>query len=191
MQTLINLTAFKVSWVSSVAGAAAGWPIVGPLCVAGAAALHLRRSRLPRRELALLATVGVLGFAFDSLLLSTGWISFPGHTGNLAPYWMVGIWVLFATTLNVAFRWMRPRLPLAALLGGISGPLSYWSGSKTGALTLAEPTSALIALSIGWALVMPLLIVLAGRLDGISEPQADNNPAPTPAPSLTGEKAHV
>lgn len=183
MNTLINFAAFKVSWATTVFGAAAGWPLIGPLFVAGAALLHLRRSHQPRRELTLLALAGVLGLTFDSLLLSTGWIAFPNHSGVLAPLWMFAMWILFATTLNVAFQWLRPRLWLAAVLGAISGPLSYWSGSKAGAMVMVEQTNALIALSAGWAVLMPLLIVLAARFDGISEA--------TPAPALNGGQVNV
>ncbi len=183
MQTLINLTAFKVSWVATVFGAAAGWPLIGPLFVAGAALLHLRRSHQPYRELSLLALAGLLGLTFDSLLLATGWIAFPDHTSILAPLWMFAMWILFATTLNVGFHWLRPRLWLAAVLGAIFGPLSYWSGSRTGALIIVDTTSALVTLSAGWAVLMPLLIVLATRLDGISEA--------TPAPVLKGGQVNV
>ncbi len=183
MQTLINLTTFKVSWVATVFGAAAGWTWIGPLLIAAAALLHLRRSHQPVREFTLLTLAGVLGLTFDSLLLSTGWIAFPDHTGFLAPLWMFAMWILFATTLNVAFQWLRPRLWLASVLGAVSGPLSYWSGSKAGAMVMVDTTSALVALSAGWAILMPLLIVLATRFDGISESAS--------TPALKGEHAHV
>jgi len=88
-------------------------------------------------------------------------------TDAMAPPWILGLWALFATTLNVSLNWLKGRWLVAALLGGIAGPLSYWAGARLGAVVLVEPVPALVALSIGWAILMPLLMALARRYDGI------------------------
>ena len=82
-----------------------------------------------------------------------------------APYWIVAIWALFAITLNVSMRALRDRLWLGALLGLVGGPAAYYSGAKLGALTLVQALPALAALALGWALVTPLLLTLALRLE--------------------------
>ena len=76
------------------------------------------------------------------------------------------MWMLFATTLNVSFRWLHNRLWVAALLGAIFGPVSYLGGSSIGAVTLIEPIAAMTALCVAWALLMPGLLLLAQQLDG-------------------------
>ena len=168
MNVLTNIVAFKLAWVSTIFGGANGLPLLGPLAVAIAVGIHLWFAPAPRREFALIILTGVIGMAWDSVLVSAGWLVYP--TGNfaagLAPYWILGMWMLFATTLNVAFRWLRTRLILAAIMGAVFGPLSYFAGSSAGAVVLAQPVPALLALSAGWALFMPGLIVLARQLDG-------------------------
>ena len=76
---------------------------------------------------------------------------------------MVCLWLNFAATLNASLAWLRGRTLLAALFGGVGGPLAYYGGAKMGA-TAALPTSAgLLVLATGWALMTPLLVRLAAR----------------------------
>jgi hypothetical protein len=80
------------------------------------------------------------------------------------------MWMLFATTLNVTFRWLRSRMIMAASMGAIFGPLSYLAGSAAGAVNIIEPTIVIAVLSVSWAALMPGLIVLAQQLDGTVAP---------------------
>jgi hypothetical protein len=66
-------------------------------------------------------------------------------------------------------KWLRRRNILAAAFGAVGGPLAYIAGQKLGAITFLHPVLALIALSVIWAVAMPLLMALATRMDGISE----------------------
>jgi hypothetical protein len=111
-----------------------------------------------------------LGLATDSLLLASGWLSYSGGSmaGFAAPYWLVAMWALFATTLNMSMRWLKGRFGLAILMGAIGGPLSYYGGQKLGAMVFIAPVQALIALAIAWAIAMPLLMWLAERFDGVT-----------------------
>jgi hypothetical protein len=85
------------------------------------------------------------------------------------------MWMLFATTFNVSFRWLRSRMLLATAMGAISGPLSYYFGAKFGAVTLNNFSASMVALAIGWGALVPGLLLLAKQLDGVV-PQSD--PAP-------------
>ncbi|MDH3410780.1 MAG: DUF2878 domain-containing protein, partial [Gammaproteobacteria bacterium] len=86
----------------------------------------------------------------------------------LAPYWIVTMWMLFATTLNVSMRWLRGKPAIAAAFGLIGGPLAYIAGQKLGGIELSNPIAALIALGIGWAVMMPILLRLSEIFDGMS-----------------------
>jgi hypothetical protein len=175
MNLALNFLAFQVGWFACVLGAANGFAWVGALAVLAAAVLHLRRARRPGGELRLLLAAMALGLVLDSLLLATGWVAYPGSFPGgqwlpaLAPYWLVAMWALFATTLNVSMGWLRGRPLLAALFGAIGGPLSYWAGARLGAMELLQPVAALAALAVVWALAMPLLLRLAERYDGFRE----------------------
>ena len=168
MHVLVNFAAFQVGWFSSVLGAAAQMPWLGPVVLLVAVALHLRQARRPDLEIGLILACGIIGLCFDSVLVALGWVAYPSGQLNasLAPYWIVTMWMLFATTLNISMRWLRGRLPLAAALGAVAGPLSYLAGQRLGGMEFIESGNALVFLAVGWAAVMPLIVTLAERLDG-------------------------
>ena len=170
MNMAVNFVAFQLGWFACVLGAANGWPWAGPVLVLGIIGLHLARARRWRPELRLILAVAALGLVVDSLLLATGWLSYPSGlwVPGLAPYWIVAMWALFATTLNLSLGWLRGRPLLALLLGAVGGPLSYLAGEKLGGIDLIEPFPALAALAVAWAVAMPLLMLLAVRFDGVS-----------------------
>jgi hypothetical protein len=168
MNVLVNAIAFQAGWFATVLGAANGMPWLGPVAVLLVGGLHLRSSRRPAIELRLLMIAMALGLMFDSLLLATGWITYPNGfwAPGLAPYWIVALWALFATTLNVSLRWLRGRDALAIVFGAVGGPLSYLAGARLGAMSFLDAVPALIALAVGWGALMPFLTRLAARLDG-------------------------
>ena len=166
---LINFIAFQAGWFSCVLGAANGYPLLGPVVVFLVASLHLALAKEPRNELILILLAAVIGALFDTLLLQTGWLSYTNGMlwAGTAQYWIVAMWLLFATTLNVSLRWLRKNYYAAALLGLIGGPMSYYGGAKLGGLMFINTTAALTALAIGWAIVTPFLVWLSERFDGI------------------------
>jgi hypothetical protein len=172
MNVTVNVIAFKLAWLSSILGSANGMPLIGPIVVLAAVIIHLRMVSEPSRELLLILMTGAIGLAWDSVLVAAGWLVYP--TGNivagLAPYWILGMWMLFATTLNVSFRWLRSKLVLASIIGAVFGPLSYYAGASAGAVELAEPILALTALSAGWSLILPGLLMIGRELDGVRAP---------------------
>ena len=167
MNAFLNFLAFQACWFATVLGAANGAPWLGPAMILAVVALHLRFSRRPGAEARLLASAILLGLVADSLLLATGWIAYPNGfwLPGLAPYWIIALWALFATTFNVSMRWLRGRPLLAALFGAVGGPLSYLAGARLDAMTFVETIPAVAALAIGWGLAMPALMRLAERLD--------------------------
>lgn len=168
MHIVINIIAFKIGWVSTILGAANDMPWLGPAVVAVAIAIHLFNAIYPGDEFLLILSAGFIGAIWDSVMVAAGWLTYPTGTiiAGAAPYWIIGMWMLFATTLNLTFRWLRGKLLIAALLGAVFGPLSYYIGAELGAVTINDFTAAMSALGIAWAAIMPGLMLLAPRLDG-------------------------
>ena len=185
MNNLVNFLAFQAGWFATVLGAANGMPWLGPVVVLAVVALHLRTSRRPAAEARLVAFAILLGLVADSVLLATGWIAYPN--GNwlpgLAPYWIVMLWALFATTLNVSMRWLHGRYLLAAVFGAVGGPLSYLAGARLGAMSFVEIGPAVVALAVGWGVIMPVLVLIASRLEHKAQKQRP--------PYITGEWSRV
>lgn len=172
MMLAINVALFQIGWFACVLGAAYGLPWIGVLAASVIVTWHLARATRPRQELALVALAALLGALFETVLVRTGWIRF--ETGMIvddtAPYWMVALWAIFATTLNVSLRTLRPHLILAALLGAIGGPAAYYAGARLGALELTAAGLALSAIGVGWAFLAPMLLGAARRFDGYAQP---------------------
>ena len=164
---LLNLTLFKAGWLASVFAAAASIPVVGTAVIGIAVAVHLLRSAAPQDELRLLALAAGIGFVWESLLVSAGIVQYGANAAlvGIAPYWIVAMWVLFATTLNVGMRWLRKNLLIASVFGGLGGPMSFLAGEKAGAVTFADPSTALVVIGLGWAVLLPLLVRYASRND--------------------------
>jgi hypothetical protein len=164
----MNVIAFQAAWLGGVAGAAAGQVWVGPLAALAATAAHLTPAPAPGRELGALAAIALLGSAWDVLPAAFGLIDYRGGVAMLGglPLWMTGLWLAFATTLNVSLRWLRGRMALAALLGAIGGPLSFAAAARLGALSFDETAAALAVQAAGWAVLLPLASSIAARLDG-------------------------
>lgn len=169
---LVNVVGFQAGWFGCVLGAANGYPLIGPAVVLIVIGLHLASVARPAPELTLMLAAASLGAFFDSVLVQTGWLSYPTGTiwPGTAPYWIVAMWVLFATTLNVSMRWLRGRPLTAIAFGAVGGPLSYLGGARLGGLTFLDQDAALVALAVGWGLMTPLLVTLSQRLDGVEDP---------------------
>jgi hypothetical protein len=182
-RTLINFVAFQIGWFACVLSAANGLPWLGLLVVSLVIGLHLLLAERPGQEFRLIVLAVLLGLVFDSMLVYSGWLRYasPDPFAGLAPYWILGMWALFATTLNVSMSWLKNKTIMALLLGAIFGPLSYMAGQRLGALEFGDFRSGMAALVVVWALAMPLLMIAAVRFDGIGKPQT-----PLPAQGLAG-----
>lgn len=167
---LINILLFQLCWFACILGGANGMPLLGVAVVALAVAYHLYSTANPRAELLLLVVAAIIGGAWDSLLVTLGWLVYPSGTliAGTAPYWLVAMWIAFATTFNVSLRWFKQHLLLAALFGAVGGPLAYFAGERLGGVVFSSYPAALGALALGWTLLMPLLLLIADRFNGFS-----------------------
>jgi hypothetical protein len=159
MRKIVNFIFFQAAWFAAVLGAANNMPWLGVVAVPLALALHLALSPDWRPELLIAVIAAATGFAFDSVLVGAGAFSpvpyvFPAAFSSL---WMVMLWVNLATTLNVSMGWLRGRYALAAVFGGIGGPMAYYSGAKLGAMTRLPDPGGLLDIGIAWAIALPLL----------------------------------
>lgn len=166
---LQNFILFQAAWFSCViGGASTDYHWTGVAVVAIVVAVHLSRAHSVGHEAVLILLTTLLGTAWDSALMTAGLFSFSNGVvfTTLIPIWMMAMWALFATTLNVSMRWMKDRYLLAALFGAIGGPLAYYAGYRLGAIEFSNTVNALIAVGAGWTVIMPLLMFLTTRFNG-------------------------
>lgn len=158
----------QCAWFACVAAAARGMPALGIAAVAAAVGVAWAWS--PRRdvEIRLAGLAMAIGLVWDSALARTGLVEYasPQPVPGWAPAWIVALWILFAPMLCEPLRWLHGRPWLAALLGGVGGPLSYAAAERMGACAFAHRAQALAVLASGWAVFTPLLLAAAQRLEG-------------------------
>lgn len=184
MAVLVNVLAFQAGWFACVLGGARGLPWAGALAAVAIVGWHLSRAGRPGRELRLVLAAGLAGAVLDSLLAAAGLTRYPSGVliPQTAPYWIVAMWLLFATLPNVSLRWLKGRPGLAAVLGLVGGPLAYYGGAQLGGVDFPRGAGpALGALAVVWGLVTPALMAASCRWDGM----AGTDPK-TSAPSGSG-----
>lgn len=169
----LNVAVFQAAWFACVASAARGESGWGIASIAAAVLLHLAMSDKPVVDAALAAVALCTGVLWDTFAIREGLISYasPGPFPDIAPAWILMLWVLFATTLRVPLRWMHSRPIVAALFGAIGGPVSYAAAARMGACAFENETVSLVALGLAWGVMTPILVEIARRLDaGLQEP---------------------
>lgn len=169
LHAVMNFVVLEVAWFACVLGGANDHALAGTMVAGAVIGLHLFLAQQPRKEALLVAVVALVGLAWDSSLVALGLLSYP--TGNFAPgfapYWIVAMWAVFATSLNLSLAWLKGQPWLAVLVGLVGGPLSYLAGERLGGVQMADATLALGIQALGWAVMLPLLAHLATRLNGI------------------------
>ncbi len=159
----INITSFYLGWFTCLFGAVYNIPWLGMLVMAALLTLHLFLTANRTQELRFILVTGLLGTGLDSLLMLGGLYTFTNHTLSwLCPIWMTALWMGFASTLNHSMRRLRGHYGLACLFGAVGGPLSYYAGTRLGALSFVPTTrTTLMVLAVVWSLVVPGLLWLA------------------------------
>lgn len=149
---LFNALWFNLFWLMAVMGREALIPLTLLLL-----ALHFLLASSLRHELWLVLVIALPGIVLDATLSHLNIYQF--HNGELLPLWLVEIWIAFAVSLPRSMGFLARFPVLSILLGGVGGTLSYFSGSKLGAVTLAEPlTTSLAIIALPWAILFPLCL---------------------------------
>ena len=171
MGLLINFIGFQIGWFACVISAANGQSLLGITCAILVVTFHLYRNCF-YTEFYIILTAMLFGFVWESILVASGLLHYINTPSSeiFAPVWLVAIWALFATTINLSMAWLKGRWFLAALLGALFGPLAFVAGEKLGAVEFVNHTAALAVLALGWACLMPLLLRLADQFQCIAKP---------------------
>jgi hypothetical protein len=163
----INAISYQATWLIAIAGAARGWWWAGPAALFVFASWQLIVSPQRRADTMLVLYAAAIGFVVDSLFVQAGLLSYSAATPwpQLAPAWIVALWMSFALTLNHSLAYLKTHPPIAAALGGIGAPLVYLAAAHWGALAFPPaPLPTLALLGVVWAVLTPALCRLAQAL---------------------------
>lgn len=166
MRFWANLVGYQLVWFAIVISASRGQPLFGIFASLIFIALQFSTSNTRRSDTRALLVALICGFLMDGALAATGWLQYASPLLSLpAPVWILALWMAFAMTLNHSMVFLRGRPVLAALLGGIGGPMAYLGAARGfNAVVFTAPAwHAIVLLSVGWAIALATLAILTQR----------------------------
>lgn len=148
LKVLFNAALFQVGWILSVLYGNSIALVIALAAILIYGAYYLRS----RAEFALIVSVILLGFAGDTLLGITGILVYPSGA-PYPPFWMVTLWLLFATTIPWSLRWIAAKRTWFVMFSAVGGPVSYLIGVNLSGVTLGtELLLSLLILGFLWAI---------------------------------------
>ena len=167
MALLVNFIGFQVGWFACVLGAAHDKELLGMIIALGIVIYHVVSQANLINELKLVSSAVVIGLFWETWVLNLNILEYPSHIANAfwAPAWLIMMWALFATTINLSMGWLKGRWVLSVFMGAVFGPLAFIGGEKLGAVVFLDSILSIVTLSIGWGLLMPLLLWIAERIN--------------------------
>ena len=161
-----NIISVNIGWLACILGAAKGYYWLGLVVVPILFVIHItaiERRKIRKIFIVALAAI-VIGFLMDTSLIIVGALE-PNRWVMPAPFttiWDLMIWANFSLTLNASLRFLQKRPLVAALLGAIFAPGTYYAGDRLGALNFSEPVfSSLLCIGVVWLFAMPCLSLMA------------------------------
>ena len=167
MALLVNFIGFQVGWFACVLGAANDKELLGMIVALGVIIYHIVTQGDSFKELKLVLIALAIGLIWETWVLNLDILRYPSHPDALfwAPSWLIMMWALFATTINLSMAWLKGRWVLSVFMGAVFGPLAFIGGERLGAVVFLDSTLSIITLSVGWGLLMPLLLWTAERIN--------------------------
>ena len=164
-------------WFGAVIGAAQNQFWLSPMLLMGFTFWEFCPVRRVYGDFQLMLVAVLIGLILDTTWVQLGCLEFAAGwaLSERAPLWILLLWAGLVLTLNHSLAWLQSRLVLAAVLGGVSSPLSYLAAARLGAVDIVSESRVwFLGLGLSWAVVLPLLLWLASHLKQLKqEEQAD------------------
>ena len=159
MKIIVNVLAYQAVWFAAIQwgnpGAAAGCLII---------VILLATSECRGDDLKMIGFLMFLGLLVDGTMQQIGFFTFT-NPGVPIPFWLLVIWLGLAMTINHSLSWLKDKLLLASLFGGIGGPAAYWAGVQLGAASFNWTLpSSLLLLAVVWALLFPAIMLYSKKM---------------------------
>ncbi|MBC3209688.1 DUF2878 domain-containing protein [Pseudomonas sp. SWRI111] len=160
LERAANAVLFQLGWLACVLGGDSLWLLLALAVLV----IHLRWIGSWAVEGRLILCVVIVGTAVDGVLRYLGVFRFE-DASPLIPLWLMLLWALLATTLRHCLEWSARPWWLASGLGAVGGALSYYGGGRLAGVQFPYgEVATLIVIGLLWALLFPLLHVMARRL---------------------------
>ena len=159
---------FQLVWLTCALGAAQGWNAPGVIAAGLFIGAALAMKRSPSSECIAILASGAVGFIAESALMVAELVRFaaPWPSSQLAPAWIVALWLAFGVTLPTMASLLGHSLVIkAGIVGFVAGPLAYWAGARLGALEMTGSAPlTYLAIALIWAVALPSLLIFRQRM---------------------------
>lgn len=152
-----NIVLAHALWTLAVCGAGTTWWWAAPALILISAIVQLRWSPAPAAECMFVFVGGFAGMLLDMASNALGLFNYASSSQIEFVVVFASLWINFGTTLRPSLRWLWRRRVLAAILGGVCGPLTYWAAARIGAISPTEPAWRVFAwCGMQYAVALPL-----------------------------------
>ena len=157
---IFNALWFNAVWFSAVVGRDA-YLLLPVILLMG----HFMFVSDKQKDIMQAALIAPIGISIDSTLSFFGFYVFANDA--LMPLWLCFLWLAFALSVSRSLFFLSRYPVVAMLVGGVGGTMSYFAGSKLGAVTFGEPAiNSVMVIATVWAVILPAFFWLTKKLNG-------------------------
>ena len=158
MTNLLNLIIFQSVWFIMAYSAAYHKSWIGILALLLSLCFYVVPHRTPKTCLLFFMISGLMGLLTDTLFIYFHVYDIHTPYFPISPPFMIALWVNLATTFDWCMSWTLRYTKIALLFVCPGAALSYYAGTKIGALTLAPPLiQSLLIIGIAWIIPRALI----------------------------------
>ena len=152
----LTLSGYQLTWLMCVFGEVLYQSFL-PGLIAGVIFLFLVfvNSKNKKRFFYIIFLISIIGYLFDSAVVNLRIYEFNTSLKiGLLPIWMLVLWPSFATLFDEVFVFLSKYKFLAVLLSAFLGPLTYYSGSPLGLISINFLFLFFVLMTIFWSILM-------------------------------------
>jgi hypothetical protein len=176
---IANAVGYQIVWFACVYGASLNNPWLGFGASLIFCALTLRLAGNTKNDFRILCIALCVGMCVDTFFAASGLIAYKASWPlvNVAPLWIIALWLSFSLTLNHSMAFLRRNLWVACVFGLLGGPLAYFGADRLfNVLTYNTDTLwVLLSLGLAWAIAIPAIFALDERLASAQKSVAQNS----------------
>jgi hypothetical protein len=176
MSKLVNFVLFQVLWAITIYGVTIGNNWLAPAGLLAVLIIHYSFSATFKADLLLAFLAVLVGLAVETALVQFHILDYaqPLPFKQIAPFWTLILWANFALTMNGCIQWLQGKYYVAAILGAIGGPLSYFAGIELNAATTGVALALMLTVIAAiYAVTTPALLLLAKQCTQVIESGRD------------------
>lgn len=153
MMVVLNIILLNLLWIACVLGASNGWlwPSIVSLCIL--LLITYIYAGINRKDFNAIVFSLIFGSLIDGFLQGSGLLIYasPFHqVSYLPPVWILILWIGFAASIKTGMQWFLYNPVIGTVIMTIGAPVSYYSASRLGAVSITSFEDAMLVIAVGW-----------------------------------------